>query len=126
MIKPYDNGGLVSVVDSITHKFLISDTKLRSFIPTQVRKMNPKFYQICGCDICIITKDVQIYLNIFIIRPVIYLQHKYVGRHTRNIFLVLQVMHITNIRYFQVVNFYMLISKILLSVSPLFLLNKII
>ena len=32
-IKPSDNGGLDSVVDSVTNKVLISDTKLRSFIP---------------------------------------------------------------------------------------------
>ena len=46
MIKTYDNGGLVIVVDSVTHKLLISDTELRSFIPPQVRKMNPKLHQI--------------------------------------------------------------------------------
>ena len=34
MIKPYDNCGLVSVVDYVTQKVLISDTTLRSFIPT--------------------------------------------------------------------------------------------
>ena len=28
MIKPYDNGGLESVINSATHKFLISDTTL--------------------------------------------------------------------------------------------------
>ena len=49
MIKPFDNGGLESLVDSVTHKVLISDTTLRSFIPPQVRKMTPKLCQICGC-----------------------------------------------------------------------------
>ena len=33
MIKPSDNGGLVSAVDSVTQKVLICDTILRSFIP---------------------------------------------------------------------------------------------
>ena len=42
MIKPYKNGGLMSVVDSVTHKLLISDKTLRSFIPPQVQKMTPK------------------------------------------------------------------------------------
>ena len=47
MIKPYHNGGLESVVDSVTNKFLIIDTELRLFIPPQVCKMAPKLYQIC-------------------------------------------------------------------------------
>ena len=42
MIKPFDNGGLDILLDSVTHKLLISDTTLRSFIPPQVRKMTPK------------------------------------------------------------------------------------
>ena len=33
MLKPFDNGGLASVVNSVTHKLLIIDTTLRSFIP---------------------------------------------------------------------------------------------
>ena len=32
MIKPFENGGLESVVDSVTHKVMISDTTLWSFI----------------------------------------------------------------------------------------------
>ena len=55
------------------------------FIPPQVSKMTPKLRQICGCEICIIPKDMQIYLNIFRTILVTYLQQKYVGRHTRNI-----------------------------------------
>ena len=39
MIKPSENGGLTSVVDSATHEVLISDTTLSSFIPPQVQKM---------------------------------------------------------------------------------------
>ena len=46
--------------------------------------MTPELRQICGCEICIIPKDMQIALN----RPrkifVTYLKHKYVGRHTCN------------------------------------------
>ena len=84
MIKPPDNGGLVSVVDSATHKVLISDTTLRLFIPPQVRKMTPKLRQICGCEICIITKDMNIDLNIYRTRLVINLKHKYVVIHTHN------------------------------------------
>ena len=51
MIKTSDNGGLASVVDSVTHKVLISDTTLRSFIPPQVCKITPKVRQICGWDL---------------------------------------------------------------------------
>ena len=47
MRKPFDNGGLENVFDSVTHKFLISDTALRSFIPPKVRKMTPRLRHIC-------------------------------------------------------------------------------
>ena len=65
IIKPSDNGGLASVVDSVTHKLLISDPTSTPFIPPQVRKMTPKLRQFFGCEICIITKDMNIVLNIF-------------------------------------------------------------
>ena len=84
VIKPSDNGGLDSVDDQATRKVLISDTTLRLFIPPQGRKMNPRLRQICGCDICIVPKDIQIDLNIFITNIVTDLQQKYTGRHTRN------------------------------------------
>ena len=63
MIKPYDNGGSESVVDSVTQKLLISATTLRQFILLQVSKMTPRSRQICECEIFIIPKDTQIYLN---------------------------------------------------------------
>ena len=65
MIKPFDNGGLASVVDSPTNKVLISDTTLTSFLTPQVSKMTPKLRQICRCELCIIPKDIHIDLNIF-------------------------------------------------------------
>ena len=82
MIKPSDNSGFQIVADSVTQKFLISDTTLRLFISPHVIKMTPVLCQICGCEICIIPKDIYIYLNGFITNLVIYLQHNYVGRHT--------------------------------------------
>ena len=84
MIKPYDNGGLYSVFDSLTHKFLISDTTLTLFIPPQVSTMTLRLRQICGCDICIVPNDMQIDLNRFRTKLVTYLQYNYVGRNTRN------------------------------------------
>ena len=84
MIKPFNNGGLMNVVDSMTHKVMISDTTLRLFIPSQVRKMTPKLRQICGCELCIITKYMQIYLNIPRTRLVTYLQNTSVEIHTHN------------------------------------------
>ena len=60
MIQSSDNGGLESVVDSVTHKGLISDTTLRLFIPPQVRKTTPRLHQNCGCKLFIITKDMKI------------------------------------------------------------------
>ena len=51
MIKLYDYCGWASVVDSVTHKLLISDTTLRSFIPPQVCEITTKLCQICVCGI---------------------------------------------------------------------------
>ena len=42
MIKPSENVGLESVVDSVTQKLLISNIKLRLFITPQVCKMTPR------------------------------------------------------------------------------------
>ena len=67
---------------------MISGTELRSFIPPQVRKMNPKLRQICGCDICIIPEGMNIDLIRFSTRPLIYLQQNSAGRHTRNILFI--------------------------------------
>ena len=127
MIKPYDNAWLVNVFDSVTQKLLISDTTLRQFIPQQVRKMNPKLYQIWGCELCIIPKYMKIDLNRFRTNIVKYLQHKSVGTHTQTtVNLVLRVMQITRRKCFRMVNFYMLLSNMHLSASTLLLLNQII
>ena len=83
-IKPNENCGLDIVVDSMTHKVLISDTKLVSFIPSQLRKRTPKLLHICRCELCIITKDMQIDLNISRTINVTNLQQKYIWRHTCN------------------------------------------
>ena len=84
MVKPYDNGGLESVVDYVTQKVLIRYTTLRSFIPPQVNKMTPKLHHIYICELCIIPKDMQIDFNIFRRRLVTYLQQIIFGRHTCN------------------------------------------
>ena len=65
MIKSSDNCRLYIVVDSVTKKFMLSDTTLRSFIPPQVHKITPILCHICECDICIITNYIHIDLNIF-------------------------------------------------------------
>ena len=64
-IKPYGNGRLENVVDSVTQKVPISDATLRSFIPPQVWKITPRLRQICGCELCMIPKGINIDLNIF-------------------------------------------------------------
>ena len=88
MIKPYDNGGLASVVDYMTQKVLIIDTTLRLFIPPQVGKITPKLCHIFGCEIYIISKDMHIYLNISRIILVTYLQNNYVGINTLNVLFI--------------------------------------
>ena len=65
MIKPSDNSGQDRVVYSMTKIALISDTGLSSFIPPKFSKMTPRLRQICGCDICIIPKDMHIDLDTF-------------------------------------------------------------
>ena len=82
--KPSINGGMTSLVDIVTHKLLKSDRTIRLFIPPQIRKMTPKLRHIYGCDICIVPEDTHIDLNIFITRPVTYLQKKSAGRCKRN------------------------------------------
>ena len=72
------------VVDSVTKKVLISDTTLGYFILPQVSKTTPKLCQICGFELCIIIKDIQIDLNRSWTNIATYLQHKYVGIHTHN------------------------------------------
>ena len=51
MIKPSNNGELENVVDPNTHKLLISNTTLRSFLPPYVQKMTPKLCHIWGCKL---------------------------------------------------------------------------
>ena len=46
--------------------------------------MTPKLCQICGCERCIIPKDINIDLNIFRTRLVKHFQHMYVVRHIHN------------------------------------------
>ena len=72
MKKPSGIGGLDTLIDYVTQKLLIIDATLKSFIPPQVCKMTHKLRHICGCKVCIIPKDMQIYLNIFRTRLVTY------------------------------------------------------
>ena len=76
MIKPSDNSGQDRVVYSMTKIALISDTSLSSFITPKVSKMTPRLRQICGCDICIIPKDMHIDLDRFRTNIVTHLQKK--------------------------------------------------
>ena len=124
MITPFDNNKLASVVDYVTHKEFISNTTLRLFIQPQVSKRTNKLRQIWGCDICIIPKDLQIDLNIFRTILITDLQQKSIRRHTyTTVYLLLQVICITKIKCLYMVDAYMLLSKMLLSSSTVFLLN---
>ena len=80
-IIPFENGGFVSVVDSVTHKVLIRDLDNDIIRPFQngglgivvdsvtrkvhhmFQKMTPKLGRIFGYELCIIPKDMQIDLN---------------------------------------------------------------
>ena len=86
MIKPSGIVGLDTWIDYVTQKVLIIDTTLKSFISPQVRKVPHKLRHICGCKLCIIPKDMQIYLNIFRTILVTYLQKNYVGRHIKTVY----------------------------------------
>ena len=110
----------------MTHKVLISDTMLRSFIPPNDRKMTPRLYHICRCEICIIPKDLQIHLSIFRTEIVTDLQHNYVGINTHNSeYITTNAAHYRE-KVFPCGEFYMLLSKMQLSASPVLLLNQII
>ena len=126
MIKLYDNGGLDNVVDSVTHKVLISDTTLRSFISPQVLKITPRLRQICGCALCITLKDIHIYLNISRKESVTYLQHKSVTIHTCNSAYINKSAEHYKEKMFPDGVFYMLLSKMQISACPVFLLNQIL
>ena len=73
MIKPSNNGWLENIVYAMTQKLLTRYTTLRSFSPSQVWKTTPRLHQTYRCEICIISKDMHIGLNIFRTILVIYL-----------------------------------------------------
>ena len=58
-IKPFENGGLAIIVDSVIHKVLIIDTKLRSFIPPQVHKMTPKYVRFVDAGFLSLLRDMR-------------------------------------------------------------------
>ena len=124
MKKPSGIGGLDTLIDYVTQKLLIIDTTLKSFIPPQVCKMTHKLRHICGCKVCIIPKDMQIYLNIFRTRLVTYYNRSMLVDKHATFYLGLHVMHITKIFSPHMMNVYMLLSKMLPSESPIFLLNQ--
>ena len=104
--KPSEDGGLESVGDYVTQKVPINGTTLRSFIPPQVRKITPRLRQICGCELFIITKDMQIDLNIFRTRLVTDLHYKSVGIHKHNsLFSIKSAAHY-NDKVFQYIEFF--------------------
>ena len=72
-MNPFDNDGLKNVVDSVKNEILISDITLRSFITQQCCKMTTRLCQICGYELCIIPKDMQIDFNRFRTNIVSYL-----------------------------------------------------
>ena len=88
--------------------------------------MTPKLRQIFRYEVCIIPKDMKIYLNRFRTILVTDLHQKYVGSHKHN-----SLFSTTSASYYKYNmltygEFYMLISKMLISASRVFLLNQII
>ena len=110
MVKLYDIGDLGILVDSATNRVMISDTTLRSFILPQVWKITPRLHNICGFELCIIPKDMQIGWNIFRTSIVTYSHKNQLVDIHSTVHIVLQVIHITMIKCFHMVNVYMLIS----------------
>ena len=110
----------------MTHKVLISNTTLKLFIPPQVWKMTPKLRQISGCELWIIPKNMDIGLNKFIPRIVIYLQKSLLEDIHSTVYLILQLINNTKKNCLEMVNFYVLLSDIHISTSPVFILNQII
>ena len=53
LIKSEKLGGLPTVWTWDKKKLLVSDTVLRHLMPRQVKKITPRYKQMCGCEVCI-------------------------------------------------------------------------
>ena len=66
LIKPKNEGGLSEVGNG--NKLLVCDTGLRYIIPVNVKKFNPRYEKMCGCEVCIQAKKIQRSINALINR----------------------------------------------------------
>ena len=57
------HSSLVGARHAITNDVIISDTMLRSLVPTQLRPMTDNHKMMCGCAICNTSKYIQESLN---------------------------------------------------------------
>ena len=62
MNKPVTKGGLEGAIDD-DGKQILSDTMLRSLLPTNMRRMTERHKMMCGCEVCITPKRLQLTLN---------------------------------------------------------------
>ena len=62
MIKPVREGGLEGTIDDDGEQF-VSDTMLRHLLPTNMRRMTERHKMMCGCEVCITPKRLQLTLN---------------------------------------------------------------
>jgi hypothetical protein len=67
LISPVSEGGFAEARDK-SGKVVISDTALRYLAPPQLRKMTARHKQMCGCEMCITIRSLQLSLNAFRVR----------------------------------------------------------
>ena len=62
MIEPVENGGLECARDA-EGKVVISDTALWYLLHPQLKQMTASYKQTCGCEVCLLTANMQESLN---------------------------------------------------------------
>ena len=61
LIKDINDNGLKDVWNK--NKILVSETSLRLLLSDQLKKCTPRYKQMCGCECCIIIKQLELTLN---------------------------------------------------------------
>ena len=62
LIKTPEQEGLEGAVND-SGEIIIRDTALRAHLPKNLKKMTPRYKQICCCEICAIPKSLTLSLN---------------------------------------------------------------
>ena len=75
LVAAAERGDLPELLDS-NGRMIISDTRLRSILPPQLRRATQRHKQMCGCEVCLVPRSHQQSLNAFRCRHIRTLQRK--------------------------------------------------